>query len=347
MNQQKIGKFIAERRKVKGLTQVELAENLGVSNRTISKCENGNSLPDYSMFRGLCLELDISINELLSGEKLTEENYQKKLEENFVSTIDYNNRKRSKRIKRFIIVLLVTYLLYKIFITYFYYVNDLERDYRSFPLNKNIETVQIHNNGKANTTVLNEINIYIPGDFELITDKAKSKLVMDNCEPYIKGRKDNGAFDAMILVCERQFGNIRNLDYHGIHSTLFPYMDVYSLLEKYRLYDSVDMIKFYEKYYNFKQNIFTSSDDIKINYIARKYVQTEIPTYDSFYYLENDVREYSTEHLINDKYFCQATVSYKDGYYNEKVYVISFNNNKEEYFNHENSFEIINSIFRG
>ena len=102
MNQQKIGKFIQESRKNKNLTQVELAEKLGVSNRTISKWENGNCLPDYSMFNILCEELNISINELLSGEKLTKENYQKKLEENFVSTIDYNNKKRNKKIKRFI-----------------------------------------------------------------------------------------------------------------------------------------------------------------------------------------------------------------------------------------------------
>ena len=81
MDQKKIGKFIQERRKLKELTQVELADKLGVSNRTISSWENGNSLPDYSMFQDLCNELDISINELLSGEKLTEENYQQKLKD--------------------------------------------------------------------------------------------------------------------------------------------------------------------------------------------------------------------------------------------------------------------------
>ena len=106
MNQQKIGKFIQERRKIKELTQVELAEKLGVSNRTISKWENGNSLPDYSLFNDLCKELDISINELLSGEKLTEENYQEKLEKNFVDTIDYNNKMRNKRIRKFIFIVI-------------------------------------------------------------------------------------------------------------------------------------------------------------------------------------------------------------------------------------------------
>ena len=78
MNQEKIGKFIQERRKEKELTQVQLAEKLGVSNRTISKWENGNSLPDYSIFNDLCSELDITINELLYGKKLTDENYQER-----------------------------------------------------------------------------------------------------------------------------------------------------------------------------------------------------------------------------------------------------------------------------
>ena len=81
MNQEKIGKFIQELRKEKGLTQVELAEKLGVSNRTVSKWENGNNLPDYSMFNILCEELNISINELLSGEKLTKENFRGAFEE--------------------------------------------------------------------------------------------------------------------------------------------------------------------------------------------------------------------------------------------------------------------------
>ena len=77
MNQEKIGKFIQELRKEKGLTQVELAEKLGVSNRTVSKWDNGNNLPDFSMFNILCEELNISINEFLSGEKLSIENNQK------------------------------------------------------------------------------------------------------------------------------------------------------------------------------------------------------------------------------------------------------------------------------
>lgn len=99
MNQEKIGKFIAERRKSKKLTQQELAEKLGVSDRTIGNWENGRNMPDLSLFKPLCDELDITINELLSGQKLNKEEYQEKFEENIVNTIDYTNKKLHRKNK--------------------------------------------------------------------------------------------------------------------------------------------------------------------------------------------------------------------------------------------------------
>lgn len=72
MNQEKIGRFIAENRKAKKLTQEGLAEKLGISNKSISKWENGNCLPDSSLYQPLCKILDISINELFAGEKLND-----------------------------------------------------------------------------------------------------------------------------------------------------------------------------------------------------------------------------------------------------------------------------------
>lgn len=69
MNQEKIGKFIAELRKNKKLTQTELAKRIGVSNKAVSKWECGNAIPDYGVFDNLCKEFDISVNELLNGEK--------------------------------------------------------------------------------------------------------------------------------------------------------------------------------------------------------------------------------------------------------------------------------------
>ncbi len=93
MNQEKIGKFILDCRKKKNMTQSELAEKLGVSDRTIGNWENGRNMPDLSLFKPLCDELGITINELLSGESIKKEKYQEKFEENIINTIDYSTRK--------------------------------------------------------------------------------------------------------------------------------------------------------------------------------------------------------------------------------------------------------------
>lgn len=93
MNQEKIGKFILNLRKEKNLTQSDIAEKLGVTNRSVSNWENGKCMPDLSLFKPLCEILDISINELMSGERIDNENYQDKLEENIINAIDEKNKK--------------------------------------------------------------------------------------------------------------------------------------------------------------------------------------------------------------------------------------------------------------
>lgn len=97
MNENKIGSFIQLSRKEKGMTQKDLADQIGVSDKTISKWENGNSVPDTEILTSLCKSLDISVNELLSGEKLPEENYSVKAEENMMNLLKENedNRKNS------------------------------------------------------------------------------------------------------------------------------------------------------------------------------------------------------------------------------------------------------------
>ena len=84
MNQLKIGKFIAKCRKMKNMTQADLAEKLNVTDRAISKWETGKGMPDSSIMLDLCNELSITVNELLSGEKIRREDNDKKTEENLV-----------------------------------------------------------------------------------------------------------------------------------------------------------------------------------------------------------------------------------------------------------------------
>ena len=78
MDVKKIGAFIAQQRKQKQLTQKQLSEALGISDKTVSKWECGYGLPDVSMITPLCAELEITVNELLSGEHLSQEDYHEK-----------------------------------------------------------------------------------------------------------------------------------------------------------------------------------------------------------------------------------------------------------------------------
>jgi transcriptional regulator with XRE-family HTH domain len=107
MNQVKIGKFIASQRKSKNYTQKQLADILGISDKTVSKWECGKGFPEVSLLLPLCNELGISVNELLSGERVSDDNYQKKAEENMVNLV--KEAQESK--KKIMLSIMVTVLM--------------------------------------------------------------------------------------------------------------------------------------------------------------------------------------------------------------------------------------------
>ena len=94
-----IGKFIASLRKGKGLTQVALANRLSISDKTVSKWERGAGLPDVSLMLPLCEILEISVNELLTGEKLTDADYKKKAEVNIMNLVQENKQNKKSMIQ--------------------------------------------------------------------------------------------------------------------------------------------------------------------------------------------------------------------------------------------------------
>ncbi len=94
MNQSNIGLFIQTLRKEKGLTQRELADRLGISDKAVSKWETARSMPDTSLLEPLCSELGIRINELLLGEKLPPEDYAKKAEVTIMNLYTENQENR-------------------------------------------------------------------------------------------------------------------------------------------------------------------------------------------------------------------------------------------------------------
>jgi len=102
MNQEKIGVFIAKCRKEKKLTQEQLAEKIGVTDKSISRWENGRTMPDISLFEPLCDALNISINELLKGEKIENKKLSTKL--TIQTLIDYRKYadKKNKKVIEYV-----------------------------------------------------------------------------------------------------------------------------------------------------------------------------------------------------------------------------------------------------
>lgn len=107
MNQIKIGKFIADTRKEKNMTQKQLADALSISDKTVSKWECGKGLPEVSLMLPLCEELKITVNDLLTGERVSEIEYQKKAEENMMNLMK-ENEENKKRIMLSVICGIIT-----------------------------------------------------------------------------------------------------------------------------------------------------------------------------------------------------------------------------------------------
>ncbi len=99
MNQEKIGKFIATCRKEQNLNQEQLAEKLGVSSKSISRWENGRTLPDYAIIKDLCKTLNISINELFSGKKIESKNFKEIADNNLLNALENSSFTLKEKIK--------------------------------------------------------------------------------------------------------------------------------------------------------------------------------------------------------------------------------------------------------
>ena len=278
MNQQKIGNFIKEKRKEQNLTQEELASKLRVSNRTISKWENGHGMPDYSMILELCKILDMSINELLSGEEIKQENYQTMLEENMLKTIDYNNKKRNKNnIKIALIIILVLLSLalatYRAFLVYKYtsfnelkeYMIDKDKNVMDVLESSKTSKEKLTFNGKANTISLDELKLYIPEGYELVTDIKVSTNVNPYCDLYMKHDENDDTSKSNIKVCVA--GNTLwdlEIEFEGQFD-----FNVHELFEKYNFKSVYNLFEYYMNHKDDRLNYFSKLDDIKLMYVLK------------------------------------------------------------------------------
>lgn len=125
MNQEKIGKFIAECRKGQNFTQAVLAEKLGITDRAISKWETGKSMPDASIMLELCDLLKISVNELLTGEHIAMDNYKEKAEENLIELQEKKDKAQKSLLRTELVWLAIAILLVPVhFAINYYYPNN-------------------------------------------------------------------------------------------------------------------------------------------------------------------------------------------------------------------------------
>ena len=150
MNQEKIGKFISECRKNKKMTQSELAEKLGVSDKSVSKWETGKCMPDLSLFKPLCSELGITINDLMSGEEVDDNKYIESLENNIIDIVNITNKsKKKKMIKIISIFVLVIIALFSILLFNNYYEFDVKYDSRVMTCEINNKEIQFLAKGQS------------------------------------------------------------------------------------------------------------------------------------------------------------------------------------------------------
>lgn len=157
MDQIKIGRFISSSRKLKQITQEQLAEKLGVSKNAVSKWERGLNLPDASIMQELCNTLEISLNELFVGEHLKEKEFKKQSEKTILEILKLSDFKRKKyKILIFIISLLLAILLIilgkELLVNYGYILNnDLKYSQIYISGDENIKgNVDINKFGKIN-----------------------------------------------------------------------------------------------------------------------------------------------------------------------------------------------------
>lgn len=130
MDQIKVGSFIAQCRKEKNLTQMQLAEKLNMSNKSISKWETGRGMPDVSIMIELCEILGITVNELLSGQHLKKEDFNVKANENiiYMARESEKNKKRNKKTIIIFSTLIIIFILFMI-VRYFYITLETTIEY--------------------------------------------------------------------------------------------------------------------------------------------------------------------------------------------------------------------------
>lgn len=307
MNQEKIGKFIAELRKGKNLTQEELAHKLGITKNAVSKWERGLSLMDMSLLKPLCEILEVSITELLNGERIDNSNIQNKSDEVIKNTLDYSNKKIKKsRVKNIIYTILTIVVLFTLI--FFGYKYSLLNDY-TYKKPDNVDEIL---KGLKNSK---EIKIYkrtIPESDYFVLGNFKMKNVLDgyvqegevvDIQPYLFKKKDGDK--SYGITFQNENSNYQLIDTYTSDIAVgdagdgdssfekkFNAADRKYFLLKNDINNDVDFYKYIADNYYKENNIFMSKREMMENYSFNTFVAISVPQIEGITYLSGDYEGY-------------------------------------------------------
>ncbi len=306
MNQEKIGKFIAELRKEKNLTQEELANKLHITKNAVSKWERGLSMMDMSLLIPVCDILEISITELLNGERVESEKIKEQTDNAIKNTLKYSNEKIKKsRIKSIIFTTILIVVLsfglffgYKLFLLHKYTLKRPDSVDKVIAGLKNSKDVKIYKRT-------------LPEDEYLTLDNFKIRNVLDGYEldrkhddqdapsKYYIYRKKEGDKTTTIQfnIVEKEFqlneAFASDLDFYGdgdssMNPKAFNSADRKFFLLKNDINNEIDFYKYVADHYYVENNIFMDRRTMMENYAFNLFASIAIPEVKGVTYIKGD-----------------------------------------------------------
>jgi len=324
MDQNKIGKFISELRKEKDLTQEQLANKIGITKNAVSKWERGISMMDVSLLKTVCDILDISIVELLNGERINQDDIKSKTDDTIKNTIKYSNEKIIKN--RLISIVCTIFIIFLLcFGTFFCYKLNLLKKYSSKKPDNANEIV----NGLRNTK---EIKIYkrtLSEDEYLVLDNFKLKNEFDGYEfiqqninsfknYYQLEKVENGNKFYIIFGPHDGENNIQMIDIFSEDVSIFgdekeTHVKFNSADRKYFLLkndinNDIDFYKYVADNYYKENNIFMDKRTMMENYAFNIFASTAVPTVNEFIVINGDYQGYIFKIIKDNKQVTQVTI---------------------------------------
>lgn len=294
MNQEKIGKYIREKRKNKNITQQDLAKKIGVTDKAISKWENGRCLMDISLLKSLSEILGVSILEILNGEDFTPETIEKDAIAAVDGAINYADMKIKKNKIKLILIAIFCFILF-LSLSFGVYKTILLAKYNA-PISKNYDDLKdglsLDKDIKIYKKTLNEDAYFVDGDIKFRNDFSDYEKTFDNnmgdykTVQYVKkdlnGNHVSGFAYGIGYQLIDAFSNNAEF-YSGTDEEIFNVEGKFNsadrkyFLLKNDINDDVDFLKFIKNNYYLKSNIFTSKREIQENFALNLFVDVVIP----------------------------------------------------------------------